>query len=58
MSSLSRGSSAAVLRVEPPSATGFGTKLIKVALDGMPRISYGPGGFEYEVVIPTEHLKP
>ena len=45
-------------RVEPPSATGFGTKLIKVALDGMPRISYGPGGFEYEVVIPTEHLKP
>ena len=44
--------------VQPPTTTGFGTKLIKAALEGSPKISYGPSGLEYTVAIPTEHLKP
>ncbi len=44
--------------VQPPITTGFGTKLIKAALDGSPQISYKSSGLEYTVVIPTDQLKP
>jgi two-component sensor histidine kinase len=44
--------------VEPPSTTGFGTKLINAALDEAPKISYRSSGLEYAVVIPMEQLRP
>jgi PAS domain S-box-containing protein len=44
--------------VEPPSTTGFGTKLINAALDEAPKVSYRSSGLEYAVVIPMEQLRP
>jgi PAS domain S-box-containing protein len=43
---------------QPPTRTGFGTQLIKVALDQVPAISYGADGLEYSVSIPLELLTP
>jgi PAS domain S-box-containing protein len=44
--------------VQPPTRTGFGTQLIKVALDQAPAISYSSDGLEYLVSIPLEQLTP
>jgi two-component sensor histidine kinase len=42
----------------PPTSVGFGTQLMKVALDQAPAISYSSDGLEYAIAIPLKQLTP
>ena len=44
--------------VQLPATTGFGTKLIQVAIDAAPTISYSSEGFRYAVVVPVDQIRP